>query len=114
MQIDNTTYNDISVFSIDEEFSIFHKLNFTRTTVGKEWLKYYFAQPFDDIHKITSTQKVIQAFIPHVENLPEDITNGTIMMISKYLDYDLDAPPANPGFPGSLFTNGFTNLIIRC
>lgn len=107
MQIDNTTYNDISVFSVDEEFSIFHKLNFTRTSVGKAWLKYFFSDPFDDIQKIISTQKVIKSFIPHAENLPEDITNGTIMMVSKYLDYDLDTPPANPGFFGSIFYKWF-------
>ena len=107
MQIDSTTYNDISVFSADEEFSIFHKLNYTRTSVGKAWLKYYFSEPFDNIQKIISTQTVIKAFIPHVENLPEDITNGTIMMMSKYLDYDLDAPPANPGFLGSIFYKWF-------
>jgi DNA mismatch repair protein MutS len=107
MQIDSVTYNDISVFSADEEFSIFHKLNFTRTSIGKEWLKNYFSQPFDDIQQIFGTQQVIKAFIPHVGNLPEDVTNGTIMMIDKYLDYDLDAPSANPGLFGSLFYKWF-------
>jgi DNA mismatch repair ATPase MutS len=107
MQIDNVTYNDISVFSVDEEFSIFHKLNFTQTSIGKEWLKNYFSHPFDDIHQIIGTQQVIKAFIPHVGNLPEDVTNGTIMMIDKYLDYDLDAPSANPGLVGSLLYKWF-------
>lgn len=107
MQLDQVTYNDISVFNANEEFSIFHKLNFTRTSVGKSWLKYYFSEPFDNIQKITSTQNVIKAFIPHTDNLPEDITNGTIMMMTKYFDYDLDTPPANPGIVGSLFYKFF-------
>lgn len=96
MQIDKTTYNDISVFSADEEFSIFHKVNFTRTSIGKEWLKHFFTQPFDDVQKIMATQKIIRAFLPHVGQLPEDITNGTILVMNKFLDYDLDVPPTDP------------------
>ncbi len=34
MELDITTYNDLSIFQHEEEFSIFHKLNFTRTTEG--------------------------------------------------------------------------------
>jgi len=96
MQIDKTTYNDISVFSADEEFSIFHKVNFTRTSIGKEWLKHFFRQPFDDVQQVLATQKVIKAFLPHVGQLPEDITNGTILVMNKFFDYDFDVPPANP------------------
>ena len=89
MQIDKTTYNDISVFSADEEFSIFHKLNFTRTSTGKEWLKYFFTEPFDDVQKILATQKIIKAFLPHVGTLPDDITNGTILVMNKFFDYEI-------------------------
>ena len=35
MQIDKISFNDISIFHQEEEFSIFHKLNFTRTSVEK-------------------------------------------------------------------------------
>jgi DNA mismatch repair protein MutS len=97
MQIDKITYNDISVFSQDEEFSIFHRLNFTRTSLGKEWLKYFFSQPHSDIHQIRGTQKVIKAFQRLIGNIPEDISNGTILVMSKFLDYDLDPPPSDPG-----------------
>lgn len=97
MQIDNITYNDISVFSADEEFSIFHKINFTRTSVGKEWLKNYFSEPFNDVQKIIATQNIVKAFLPYVNTLPEDITNGTIMVMYRFFDYDLDTPPSNPG-----------------
>ena len=38
MKIDNISFSDISIFHQEEEFSIFHKLNFTRTIGGKEWL----------------------------------------------------------------------------
>ena len=37
MQLDATTYNDLSIFHHEEEFSIFHKLNFTQTVQGRDW-----------------------------------------------------------------------------
>jgi DNA mismatch repair ATPase MutS len=103
MQTDKTTYNDISVFSFDEEFSIFHKLNFTRTSIGKEWLKHFFSEPFNDVQKILATQKAVKAFIPHVGQIPEDITNGTILVMNKFFDYDLDPPPDNPNSINAFF-----------
>lgn len=39
MEIDKTTLNDLSIFNNEEEFSVFNKLNFTRTSQGKEQLK---------------------------------------------------------------------------
>ena len=39
METDKTTLNDLAVFHHEEEFSIFHKLNFTRTVGGREKLK---------------------------------------------------------------------------
>ncbi|HMK24452.1 MAG TPA: hypothetical protein VK483_00380 [Chitinophagaceae bacterium] len=96
MQIDSVSYDDISVFNANEEFSIFHKLNFTRTSLGKEWLKKIFTEPFSDINHILATQNVIKAFLPHVGQLPVEISNGTILVMDKLLDYDLDLPPANP------------------
>src|SRR4051812_11526128 len=103
MEIDKITFNDISVFNPEEEFSIFHKLNFTRTSVGKEWLKYFFFNPFNDKNKILATQKIIKAFGKYAHLLPHDITNGTILVINKFLDYDLDSPPANAGGINALF-----------
>jgi len=52
MQIDKITFNDISIFHPEEEFSIFHKLNFTRTVGGKDWLRKFFSEPHADIKKI--------------------------------------------------------------
>ncbi|MGQ0738592.1 MAG: MutS-related protein [Bacteroidota bacterium] len=91
MQIDNTSFNDISIFHPEEEFSIFHKLNFTRTTGGKEWLKKFFSEPHDDIKKIIGTQRVIRTFMEHVKDWPTGISNGTILVMEKFLDYALDS-----------------------
>src|SRR6476659_10216446 len=90
MQIDKTSFSDISIFHSEEEFSIFHKLNFTRTLGGKEWLRRFFSEPHDDLKKILGTQKVIRTLMEHVQDWPTDITNGTVLVMEKFLDYHLD------------------------
>src|SRR5687768_15321149 len=95
MHLDTTTYNDISVFHQEEEFSIFHKLNFTRTVYGKAWLKIFFSEPHHELTKILGTQKIIRTLSEHVEEWPSEISNGTILVIEKYLDYMLDPIPEN-------------------
>lgn len=93
MQIDKITFNDIAIFHAEEEFSIFHKLNFTRTQGGKEWLYRFFNDPHGDLKKITGTQKIIQTIMEHLDEWPAEITNGTIIMVEKFLDYNLDPVP---------------------
>jgi DNA mismatch repair protein MutS len=90
MQIDSTSFNDISIFHHEEEFSIFHKLNFTRTVGGKEWLRKFFTEPHSDLKKIIGTQKVIRTLMEHVKDWPDDISNGTILVMDKFMDYALD------------------------
>jgi DNA mismatch repair ATPase MutS len=93
MQIDKITFNDISLFHNEEEFSIFHKLNFTRTAGGKEWLRRFFYEPHSNLNRIIGTQNIIRTIITHINEWPAEITNGTILMIEKFLDYNLDPVP---------------------
>ena len=67
MHIDDVSFNDISIFHAEEKFSIFHKLNFTRTEGGKFWLKQFFTTPFDDVQKIKATQDIIKKLLPEAE-----------------------------------------------
>lgn len=90
MQIDNISFSDISIFHPEEEFSIFHKLNFTRTSGGKEWLRKFFTEPHGDLKRIMGTQKVIRSLMEHVNDWPEDISNGTLLVMDKFMDYALD------------------------
>lgn len=103
MQIDKTSFSDISIFHAEEEFSIFHKLNFTRTTGGKEWLRKFFSEPFSDINKIIGTQKIIRTFMEHVNDWPTGITNGTVLMMDKFMDYSLDPISEKGGTLNNLF-----------
>src|SRR4028119_745702 len=102
MQIDKTTFTDISVFHQEEEFSIFHKLNFTRTYGGKEWLRRFFSEPHSDLKRIIGTQNIIKTLIARIDEWPAEITNGTILMIDKFYDYNLDPVPKYPNAVNSL------------
>lgn len=95
MQIDKITFNDISVFNQEEEFSIFHKLNFTKTYGGKEWLRRFFTEPHSDLKRIIGTQNIIKTIIERIDEWPAEISNGTIIMVDKFLDYNLDPIPQN-------------------
>ena len=102
MQIDKITFNDISVFQNEEEFSIFHKLNFTKTYGGKDWLRRFFTEPHSDLKRIIGTQNIIKTLLAHIDEWPAEITNGTILMIDKFYDYNLDPVPKYPNAVNSL------------
>jgi len=105
MEIDKTSFNDISIFHPEEEFSIFHRLNFTRTVGGKDWLRKFFSEPHSDIEKILGTQKIIRTLMEHTAEWPDEITNGTIIMIDRFLDYPADPMPQNP--------NAFSSMMYK-
>ncbi|MCR6719150.1 MAG: DNA mismatch repair protein MutS [Chitinophagaceae bacterium] len=103
MQIDAISFNDIAIFHPEEEFSIFHKLNFTRTVGGKEWLRRFFSEPHNDLQRILGTQRVIRTLMEHVHDWPDDISNGTILVMDKFLDYSLDPISERPHTLNNLF-----------
>ncbi|CAN5260448.1 MutS family DNA mismatch repair protein [soil metagenome] len=96
MQIDQTTLNDLSLFNHDDELSILHKLDFTRTTGGKSKLKYLLSHPLSSISAITDVQKTIQIIRQKKINLAENITNGTLMVIHKFYEAVIDEIPQRP------------------
>src|SRR5579871_2255980 len=100
MQIDKTTYEDLSLFNHEEEFSVFHKLNFTRTRGGRDWLFHYFNNPFSDLKHITETQNVLQLILANEKEWPVNISNGTIMVMERFYETSMDEIP---------FTNNIVN-----
>lgn len=93
MELDNTTYNDLSIFQHEEEFSIFHRLNFTRTVEGREWLLRFFKNPFSELRQIQETQHIIRTIHNNLQQWPMTITNGTVMVIERFYDSNIDAMP---------------------
>ncbi len=95
MQVDKTILNDLSIFMHEEEQSLFHHLNFTYTSGGKNWLHFFLHTPIENIKKITETQKTIQRIIAVNAAWPALITNGTVMVIEKFFDTPVAELPSN-------------------
>lgn len=93
MQLDAYTYSDLSIFHRDEAYSVFHKLDFTTTIGGSAVLEDLFKNPHSTLDEILSTQQTIQLILKNLEQWPLGITNGTILMIEKFLGYQLDPVP---------------------
>ena len=115
MELDNTTYNDLSVFQHEEEFSIFHRLCFTRTSQGRDWLLKFFSNPFNDLKPILDTQQIVRSIIKHLDNWPNEISNGTLMVIEKFYDSNVDAIPNANVFHALTykFLNGADFSLVR-
>jgi len=96
MQIDNTTYKDLLLFSNDEEYSIFHRLDFTRTTGGKAKLAAIFTEPFSDIGKILQVQSILKLILEKENQWPLQITNGTVMVMEKFYETSVRDIPIEP------------------
>ena len=96
MEVDVTTYNDLSVFHSEEEFSIFHKLNFTKTEEGKDWLYRFFKNPFSDAKLIVETQNIVRRILENETEWPTSISNGTIMVITRFYESSIDIIPSSP------------------
>ncbi len=96
METDKTTLNDLSVFHHEEEFSIFHKLDFTRTLGGREKLKLIFNRSLTDLTSIQNVQKTLQIFIAKQDKWPLIISNGSVMMIQKFYETSVDQIPDRP------------------
>ena len=98
MEIDKTTYEDLSLYNHDEENSIFHRLNFARTRGGKDWLFQYFNNPFSDLKHITDTQKIISLILQNIDQWPLTISNGTVMVMERFYESAMDEIPDSSNF----------------
>ena len=96
MQIDKTTLQDLSIFHSDEEQSVFHYLNFTQTNDGRDYLRWILGRPLDDLNEIQDVQKTIQILINISNQFPTTITNGSMMVMDKFYETQLDAYPTQP------------------
>ncbi len=96
MELDKTTLNDLSIFNHEEEFSIFNKLDLTKTVGGREKLRQAFSKSLTTIEAITGVQKTLQQILQKKNLWPENISNGSIMIIQKFYETIVDQIPQNP------------------
>jgi DNA mismatch repair protein MutS len=97
MNIDKVTYQDLSVFNGDEEHaSVFNTLNLTTTLGGKEQLALIFSNPLNSLQEIKERQAVLQFLEQHLQQLPTEISNGTLMVMEKFFGSSVDTIPNHP------------------
>jgi DNA mismatch repair ATPase MutS len=96
MEIDITTLNDLNILSKEENYSLFEKINFTRTSNGEIRLQQNLSKPFNNVAHITGIQQTLQVIINAADHWPLQISNGTILMVEKFYDSNIDTIPENP------------------
>jgi DNA mismatch repair ATPase MutS len=97
MQIDNTTLQDLAIFHADEDQSVLNKLNFCQTFGGRQWLHFFLSHPHNSEKQIVDTQHILQIIITHLDHWPQQITNGTVMVLQRFFESQIDSIPARPG-----------------
>jgi DNA mismatch repair protein MutS len=95
MQIDNTTYADLSIFQTTDDYSIFTKLDYTRTVGGRIQLQEFFNHPFSQLDKILQTQEILRIILAHENEWAPSISNGTVMVMERFYETPLDKIPAS-------------------
>lgn len=102
MEIDNTTLSDLSILNAESEFSVFNKLNFCRTAGGRHRLLQNFATPLKTIGQIQGIQQTLQFILQNEQHWPQQITNGSVLMIEKFYSATIDDIPERPSNAGVL------------
>lgn len=95
MEVDKTTLNDLSVFDSGDDFSIFNIIDETCTSNGKEQLKKILHEPFENIDQIHGVQETLKRIIERSHQWPASISNGSIMVVERFYDSNIDPIPAN-------------------
>ena len=97
MELDKTTYLDLSIFNREDEYSLFHKLDFTTTSGGREYLRSLFGNPLKDIAAIHNRQQMLQYLLDHEGAWPSIISNGTIVVVENYLNAEIEPISSSDG-----------------
>ncbi|MEO7522873.1 MAG: DNA mismatch repair protein MutS [Ferruginibacter sp.] len=93
MEIDKTTLSDLSIFNIEEEFSILNKINLTITSNGKGQLQKKLLEPLNSIEEIQGIQQTLRQIIAQQQDWPLQITNGTVKVVERFYETGIDPLP---------------------
>jgi DNA mismatch repair protein MutS len=93
MDIDQTTLNDLCIFSGEEDFSVFSKLNLTLTTGGRDRLRQNLSEPLSSLAAIQGVQQTLRLIKERFTEWPSRISNGTIMVVERFYDATLAEIP---------------------
>lgn len=98
MQVDKTTLYDLSVFNPEEAHSLFNRVDHCRTNEGKAILKKICSSPLSNINEIKDIQQILGLYQSKLNTWPTRISNGTLLVIEKFLDDNPGTIPESPNF----------------
>ena len=116
MEIDKTTLTDLVIFDREDEFSVFNRINFTETSRGKEQLQKNLMKPLATIAAIQNVQTCVSFMQAKNEHWPKLISNGTIMVVERFYETNIDPIPLNPSFMGAFsykLLHGHDNTLVK-
>lgn len=93
MRVDKTTLYDLSIFHKEEEYSLFHIIDHTQTNAGRAVLLKNLNSPFSNLKDIQEVQEILAIIGKKIDMWPNRITNGTLLVIDKFLDDNPDTMP---------------------
>ena len=96
METDKTTLNDLVIFDREDEFSVFNKIDLTVTGRGKEQLRRNLSEPLTSVAAIQAIQQTVLTIKNKKEHWPHIITNGTVMVVERFYESNIDQIPAKP------------------
>ncbi len=109
MQVDKVTLLDLSIFHSEENQSVFHHINLTLTNDGREYLRYLLSNPLDSVKAIEQTQHTIQALEKMIDQYPASPSNGTVLVMEKFYESQINSYPSDTGVVSSLLYKLFNN-----
>jgi DNA mismatch repair protein MutS len=93
LEIDKITYQDLSIVNHEEEYSLLHRINFCKTAGGAERLQYLLTHPLRNAKEIKQTQEALQQLETILAQWPNEISNGTLLVLEKFYGYPFDKIP---------------------
>ncbi|MCE2757339.1 MAG: hypothetical protein LW706_05215 [Chitinophagaceae bacterium] len=93
MFIDKTTLSDLSVFSPQDNASLFYLIDYTATAEGKSELMHMLHHPLTQKKHIVAVQEILNLIAKNIDQWPSEITNGTLLVIEKFYDDQPDPIP---------------------
>jgi len=93
MYIDKTTLSDLSVFNLQDDSSLFYLIDYTTTSEGKSELIKILHHPLNNLAEIQDVQEILKQISERFDRWPDEISNGTLMVIEKFFDDNPDPIP---------------------
>ncbi len=109
---DKTTLKDLSVFSSEQDASIFALLDHTTTHYGREALRKHILHPPQNYADLKDMQATVRFLTGKLQEWPTVISNGTLVMLDKLFE-SADHASTPPSGLNTMFGAFFQKLLNK-